>query len=711
MSSAVIRNANHAIVLAWRGDEAPCAVPALVYWGDYHHGLDADWPLAPAVARGHMDAPVPLNIAPDTAAGSLAPALLSAHRDGQGFAHRWEHEQVEVEGASARVCLLDPIAELALELHWRLHACGALTVHSVLRNRGQQTWQIDALHAPVIPLGIELAESLSLGGRWGNEFQQHRHRSDASVVLEHSQGRSGPQQQPTLFAGTPGFCAQHGHVVGMHLAYSGNYHLANHALPSGERALYARIAYLPGECRLEAEQALCSPELIVAQGTGLDAVSQSFHCVLREEILPSWTRTPRPVLSNSWEAVYFDHRQDTLFALVDSAAEVGAERFVLDDGWFSGRRDDTTALGDWYVDQRLYPEGLYPLIEHVQRRGLDFGLWFEPEMISPDSELARAHPDWVLHLAPYPCSVARQQWVLNLDHHDAWEYLRERLCAILDQYDIRYIKWDFNRPHVLPAGPDGRAASAAQVAGLYRLLEVLRARYPQLEIETCASGGGRIDAGILRYTGRAWTSDNNDPAERAAIQHGASLVFPPEMLGAHIGPELAHLTGRACTLSYRLLLALQGQLGIEWDTRLVCETEQPLLKAGIALYQQHRDWVSQARVYRRQHGTRYDCCYVSADQSRALVWVIAQGSTPYATAGVLRVAGLDPNARYEVRNALPEETLRPLADFARELPPWLLAPTELTGAQLGLSHGAGLPLPVMPPQSALLLILHRQDDQ
>jgi alpha-galactosidase len=264
--------------------------------------------------------------------------------------------------------------------------------------------------------------------------------------------------------------------------------------------------------------------------------------------------------------VYFDADPGKLRALADEAAALGIERFVLDDGWFQGRRSERSGLGDWYVDRQVWPEGLRPLVDHVRSLGMEFGLWFEPESISPDSDLVRNHPDWLLATGGRVPPLSRLQQVLDLGHPEAWEYLLERLDALLTEYDIGFVKWDMNRD-IVDGGhsPKGEPGVHRQTEALYALLDELRRRHPGVEIESCAGGGGRVDLGILERTDRVWASDTNDPLERQAIQRWTGLLLPPELLGAHVGAEHAHTTGRAHSLAFRAGTALFGHFGVELD--------------------------------------------------------------------------------------------------------------------------------------------------
>ena len=289
-----------------------------------------------------------------------------------------------------------------------------------------------------------------------------------------------------------------------------------------------------------------------------------------------------------WEAVYFDHDLPVLEDIATRAAALGAERFVLDDGWFGRRDDDSSSLGDWVVDPRKYPEGLGPLIDHVHRLGMTFGLWFEPEMVSPDSDLFRARPDWAL--GPSEQRLGRGQMVLDMARTEVRDFVFERMAAILSRFPVDYVKLDHNR--VLPS-PD-----AAQTRGAYALLDRLRDEFPAIEIESSASGGGRIDFGILARVHRVWLSDSNDALERLRIQHDAALFLPGAVTGSHVGPRRCHTSGRTLDISFRAWTAAQRHLGLEMDPRELTKRECEVLSAVIAWYKRNRDWLHRADILR-----------------------------------------------------------------------------------------------------------------
>ncbi len=433
-------------------------------------------------------------------------------------------------------------------------------------------------------------------------------------------------------------------------------------------------------------------------GSGLDGVSARLHGWIRRHSPRS--RSPRPVVLNTWEAVYFDHDLAKLTALADAAVEVGIERFVLDDGWFKGRRNDFAGLGDWTVDADVWPEGLHPIVDHVRKLGMQFGLWVEPEMVNADSDLVREHPDWVLRGRSSLPPEWRHQQVLDLQNDDAFGYVHGALDALLREYDIAFLKWDHNRD-LIDVSHQRRPAVHGQTEAFYRLLDTLRVAHPHVEIETCASGGARVDAGVLQRTDRIWPSDTIDALERQHIQRWTSLLVPPELMGAHVGGPVAHTTGRRHRLGFRAATALLGHFGVEWDISSISPDERQELADWIAVYKQVRELVASGTVVRGDHpDPAMTVSGVVADDASEAVFVVATVASSATQSPVpVKLPGLDPDRHYEITRLGPDEG-GPVVDLGSG---WLAEDARRAkGSVLG---SAGFRLPVLAPEAARVLHL------
>jgi alpha-galactosidase len=542
-------------------------------------------------------------------------------------------------------------------------------------------------------------ELLDLTGRWTRERVPQRHPlPQGTWVRAGRHGRTGHDATLLLVAGTPAFSFRRGSVWGVHLGWSGDHVHYAERTPEGDTLLGAHELLALGEVTLPGGAAYTTPWLTGSwSDAGLDGLAARLHAWQRRtrpRPLP-----PRPVLVNTWEAVYFEHDLDRLTDLADVAHEVGVERFVLDDGWFRGRRDDTAGLGDWSVDPAVWPQGLHPLVRHVHGLGMDFGLWVEPEMVNEDSDLAREHPDWVLRGRRGLPPRWRHQQVLDLQHPAAFAHVRDALLALLDEYDIAFLKWDHNRD-LVDVAHAGRPAVHGQTLAFYDLLDVLREAQPGLEIESCASGGGRVDLGVLSRTDRVWTSDTIDALERQHIQRWTSLLVPPEVMGAHIGSPVAHTTGRTHRLGFRAATALLGHLGVEWDLTRASAAERGALAAWVALHKRLRPLVATGTVV---HGDHPDPALlltgVVSPRAEEAVFVVAAVATSSTQTPVpVPLPGLRDDLRYAVRRVGPDDD-----DGSTPVDPgaaWLSTGVTLPGSVLG---DVGVALPVMHPETALVL--------
>jgi alpha-galactosidase len=680
-------------------------LPRVLHWGadlGANGGVnDLARALTPAVIPGGLDVAVVAEVVPQHSTGWLGLPGLRGHRDGRDWSPLLASPEVDVTadgstGGSVVVQASDPVARLSLTCELRLETSGLLRVRaSVTNDDAEAPFIVDGL-VTALPVPIEADEMLDLTGRWTRERSPQRGPVlVGSHVRDIRSGRTGHDSPTLLCVGQRGFGFRRGQVWAVHVAYSGNQRTYVERLPSATTVLGGGELLFSGEVRLEPGKTYQGPWLVASYGDGLDEVSARIHRWLRDR--DNHPRPPRPVVLNTWEAVYFDHDLSTLTGLADTAASVGVERFVLDDGWFRGRRDDTAGLGDWTVDTEVWPGGLHPLAEHVTGLGMELGLWVEPEMVNPDSDLARAHPEWLLGTGGRVPPESRHQQVLDLGHASAYDYVLGHLDALLVEYPIAFLKWDHNRV-LIDAGhsPDGEPGVRQQTLALYRLMDELRARHPGLEIESCSSGGGRVDLEILQRTDRVWTSDCNDALERQQIQRWTGLIVPPEMLGAHVGPEASHTTGRRHGLSFRAGTALFGHFGIEWDITSA-EADRAELARWITLYKRLRPLLHGGQVVRADdpdparlvHGV------VSASRDHAVFAVVGMATSVFSPPPPVRLPGLSRAATYDIVALEPGAAPPGVGS-----PPWLPGPLRLSGAALA---DAGLAMPAMWPEQLLLL--------
>ncbi|MES2895434.1 MAG: alpha-galactosidase [Pseudomonadota bacterium] len=681
--------------------------PHLDYWGPALAGgrstlLDPRL-LERAGAHGMLDAGEAFDLFPEAGVGFTGAPALQAWRASGGFVTQLAHSGTRSTPEGVELVLADARAGVEAVLSIELDpATGVARFRSRIRNLGVEPLHLDWVSCAALELMD--GEVMAFGGRWAREFDAHRFRPGPGLWSSEARtGRTSHHAPPFLIAGEAGFGDSHGEVLGLHLAWSGDHRLFVERLRDGRLQAQAGELFWPGEMVLEPGASYETPSLYAARTSdGLNGLSDRLHPFVRDRILGGRLRgKPRPVHFNTWEAVYFRHDLTELKALAETAAGAGAERFVLDDGWFRGRDDDTVALGDWTPDPIKYPDGLGPLIAHVRGLGMTFGLWVEPEMANADSDLLRDHPDWILGEPDRVQPLGRGQYVLDLTRPEVSEAIFGQIDDLLAGHAIDYLKWDMNRDLTHPASR-GRPASHAQTLGVYRLIDRLRAAHPAVEIEACASGGGRADYEILRRTDRIWTSDCNDPIERQAIQRAFSIFFPPEVMGAHVGPAASHTTARTTSLDLRAMTALFGHMGVEADLRALPARELDALKAAISLHKSLRPLLHGGRLIRQAPPDPGAIAFMVAGDGRALA-SLAQIETPrYNAAAPLRLAGLDPEALYEVRLVNPP--FRPQA--AMKQIPALVRGEILEATGRWIAH-AGLPTPILRAGEIAVFQLNR----
>ena len=575
---------------------------------------------------------------------------------------------------------------------------GVLVTTQAVTNIGPGDYFLEDL-ATYLPLPDRAQESLDFAGRWVKERQPVRRQIQPGVVSrEVREGRTSHDYTILQLAMTTAATFRTGEVWAMGLMFSGNSRHTIEQLQSGRKSISASELLMPGEMILEAGKSYeAAPVAAVYSNSGIDGTSDRSYRWLRSRPDHPTNKRPRPLTLNVWEAVYFDHDLGKLTELAKVAKKIGVERFVLDDGWFGSRRDDTSGLGDWVISKDVWPEGLGPLIEVVKANGMEFGLWFEGEMVNPDSDVYRAHPEWILNVDGRVPPTGRGQLVLDLTNPNCYQHVFDQTNKILTDFDISYIKWDHNRPLVDP-GHNGKAAVHEQTKSLYRLFTELKANHPGLEIESCASGGGRVDLGIAQIVDRFWVSDCNDALERQYIQRYTQIGIPPEMLGSHIGPTESHTTGRVHSLGFRAITALFGHAGLEWDITKATADEQDHLKNWATYYKKNRDLLHSGKVVRVETDNEATFVHgvVSQDQSKAIfAYVTLQGQAA-SRANAILIDGLDSNRSYSVKAVYPVG--KPV--FQERTGPKWLDGVVLTGKAL---TQMGLRAPILFPETALLI--------
>ncbi|MFF1877152.1 alpha-galactosidase [Leifsonia sp. NPDC058230] len=663
-------------------------LPRILHWGSDLGELEAAeleqlrTITRPTVGDSIVTYPQPVPVIPQLAEGWLGRPGVAGNRAGRDFAPLFRNAVSTVTDASIETTATDPESELSVTILLRLGSEGLVTAAGSIRNDGAEPYALDAFEL-TLPVPDVADELLDLTGRWARERVPQRHEFPIGSWVRESRGGKPGLDHSTLFsAGVKGFGFERGQVWGIHLGWSGNQLLAAERTPAGTRILRAGELLLSGEIVLPAGGSYQSPTLYGSWGDGLNQVADRFHAMLRAR--PSHPSQPRPVLSNTWEAVYFDHDFAKLKAFADKSAELGIERFVLDDGWFLGRRNDHTSLGDWEVDPVVWPDGLDGLAAHVHDLGLQFGLWFEPEMVNLDSELARAHPEWVFDAGHGPGLPSRHQHVLDLAHPEAYEHVLAHMSTLVERLGIDFIKWDHNR-YLTDAGHSGsgRAGVHDQTLAAYAMMDELRRRHTNLEIESCASGGGRIDLGVLQRTDRVWTSDCNDPHERVDIQRWTSLLLPPELQGTHIGAGESHTTHRVSTLDFRASTAFWGNLGVELDLTELNPKTFEALKGWVDAHKKHRGLLHTGRVVHADTIPEIRVDGVVAQDHAEAIFSYTVLSRPAAWPPPrLRLPGLDPTRRYTVRLMSPGRAVP-----TGQQPPWMSADVTISGevlAALGL---------------------------
>ncbi|HAS8408357.1 TPA: alpha-galactosidase [Vibrio vulnificus] len=678
----------------------------ILHWGNKIQGKleSARVALHRPVPYGRLDTDVAMTLHPELGRGVFSSPGVEGHRDGQDWAPVFVISHIEHGQGSIIIQSEDAIAGLRLTTELMLDLHDVVKTRHTLTNIKAGLYQVNRL-ANTLPLPARANELMTYYGRWVHEFQMVRQPLlQGGYQQENRRGRTSHEHYPALVAGSAHFDEMSGDVWGFHFAWSGNHRLRVDVKADGRRYMQAEVIYLPGEVALKEGESLTTPWLYASYSNcGLNGMSHHFHTHVRDSILPKdFTNKLRPIHLNTWEGIYFDHDPEYIMSMATQSAEMGVERFIIDDGWFKGRNGDKAGLGDWFLCETKYPNGLQPIVEHVNKLGMEFGLWFEPEMINKDSDLYRAHPDWLLAVEGYQQPTGRNQYVINLQNDDAFNFLFERLDHFLSTYNIAYIKWDMNREVVQPAHL-GQAAGHNQTQCYYQLVDKVREKHPKVEIESCAAGGGRIDFEVLKRTHRFWASDNNDALERQTIQRGMSYFFPPEVMGSHIGASYCHSTRRRHSIEFRGLTALFGHMGIELDPVKEAQAEKEGFERYIKLHKMLRPLLHSGRTWRVPTDDKAHQIHavVANDQSQAVVMIAQLAMPTNSLSGHLRIPGLDPQATYRVTVLDKPSNYDDIVNYQ---PPWTESGCELSGAWC---EEVGLTMPILDAESAMLLMFER----
>ncbi|GMK39171.1 alpha-galactosidase [Paenibacillus sp. CCS19] len=560
--------------------------------------------------------------------------------------------------------LMDRYSGLKVNLLYTIFADRNVIVRSVrMINGGQKQLRLRrALSASVDFAEQREMEITYLAGAWAREGNiTRRPLLQGETRIDSKRGMSSHQFNPFAALVASGTTENYGEAYGFSLVYSGSFEATAEVDSFGSTRFSMGVNAFDFAWQLEQGESFQTPEVVmVYSGQGLGEMSRTYHRLYRTRLCRGQYRdAERPILVNNWEATYFNFNADKLVSIAEEGAKLGIELFVLDDGWFGKRDADNSSLGDWYEDRRKLPGGLADVAERINKLGLRFGLWFEPEMISPDSELYRKHPDWCLHVPGRRRTEARWQLVLDYSRKEVRDYIYDSLSAVFVNVPVSYVKWDMNRALTeigSAALPPERQAETAHryVLGLYELLERITTAFPHILFESCSSGGGRFDPGMLYYMPQTWTSDNTDAVERLKIQYGTSLVYPVSAIGAHVSAVPNHQVGRMTPLDFRGNVAMSGNFGYELDLTKFTDEEKALVQDQVAAYKQIRGLVQQGDLYRLKspfEGNESAWMFVSQDKEEALVYYFQVMAIPHAPRRSLRLAGLDPELEYEVRSS------------------------------------------------------------
>lgn len=555
-----------------------------------------------------------------------------------------------------RVCLQDPAQPVQVIACYRPAPDQDLIERWLeLKNVGDQPITFEVCHFASLHLPAGFSELTTLSGSWAREFTPTRRPlTIGSQTIESRSLQTSHHHNPFFLLTRPGQASEeYGLVYFGALAYSGSWQLVFEQLPTWHIRVHGGYNPFDSELVLAPGQSHCTPAFVAGVSPeGWGGASRRLHAFAQQWLLAAG-RQPRPVLYNSWEATYFNLSQENQIELARKAAAIGVELFCLDDGWFGARRNDTAGLGDWRVSPQAFPNGLEPLIAEVQRLGMRFGLWVEPEMVNPDSDLYRQHPDWVLHFPGRERTQSRNQLILDFGRPEVVDYIYHSLEALASQYAISFFKWDMNRLATEPGSVVGKAIWYQHVAAVYQIMDRLRQKHPHLDIQSCSGGGGRADLGILGRTEQIWISDNTDAFDRTRIQEGFSLAYPAQTMEAWVTHHHNHITQRLTPLSLRFDVAMRGVLGIGSSLNELSQSELAEYAQYIAFYKRIRHLVQGGRLYRLQRLEEFGASivqYVAENGQEAVYSLVVHDHQVGTFRPNPPLKGLRPGVTYTIRD-------------------------------------------------------------
>ncbi|MDR0884845.1 MAG: alpha-galactosidase [Clostridiales Family XIII bacterium] len=566
------------------------------------------------------------------------------------------------EATTLDITLVDSLSKLTLTVSYTIYAQrNVITRSARYMNHGEDAIALEKAASMNLDFAQKNLELIHLSGAWAKERHIVREPINYGIkMLESRRGASSHMENPFACLVTPETTETQGDAYGFALLYSGNHETAIQIDHYNQTRIVMGIHSTNFEWILNPDEQFQTPEVaLVYSACGLGEMSHTYHQLFKERLVRgTYQDVQRPILVNNWEATYFDFNEEKLLSIADEAVKLGIELFVLDDGWFGHREDDSTSLGDWFVNKSKLPFGLDSLSDKIHAKGLHFGLWFEPEMISKDSNLFRAHPDWALQAPNHGLSPSRDQYILDFSREEVRTNIYNQMKNILDTVAVDYIKWDMNRNMTeifsTALSPDRQGEVAHRyILGLYDFLEKLTTEYPHILFESCSGGGGRFDAGMLYYMPQIWTSDDTDAIERLKIQYGTSMLYPISTMGSHVSAIPNHQTGRNTSLAIRGNVAMSGLLGYELDLTKISDAEKIEIREQIIFYKKYRPLFQYGTFYRLMNPfCTNDCAWMFVDnrQDTAIAYYfrsLAEPSAPFAT---IQFQGLDPHKTYIDQN-------------------------------------------------------------